>query len=148
MPSGCGDLCFPEGVSSAQRRTLGGHLYRLKFDDAQAIVDELAGRMIREKVFNPIRYCIAMIEKLKRDDFVPELGIPIAERRAAERLRDEVLRAQWKRADSTSDRPRPGIPVSARAAFDRLRGTSMFDVREFASDRQRPDASTATDAAD
>jgi hypothetical protein len=148
LPGGCGELSFPEAVSTAQRRTLGGHLYQLKFDDAQAIVDELAGRMVREKVFNPIRYCVAMIEKLKRGDFVPELGIPIAERRAAERLRDGVLRAQWKRTDSTSDTPRPGIPVSARAVFDRLRGAPSFDTPDVASHRKALDTSTATDATD
>ena len=46
---GGGELCFPEGLSTAQRRALAGHVLRLKFEDAQMILDELAGRMAHER---------------------------------------------------------------------------------------------------
>lgn len=145
MPGGCGDLCFPEGLSTAQRRALGGHVYGLKFDDAQAILDELAGRMVRERVFNPIRYCIAMVEKLKQRKFVPELGIPIAERRAADRLREQVLRGRWTASDTTSNASSRTIPPNARAAMDRLRGQPTFAQPELDPDDAQPDAPDAID---
>jgi hypothetical protein len=145
MPGGCGELCFPEGLSSAQRRTVGGHLYDLKFDDAQAILDELAGRMTRESVHNPIRYCVALIEKLKRGEFRLEVGLPIAERRAADRLREQVLRGQWTRPGAATNESSRMIPAKARAAIDRLRGRTDSEVGRLISGSVEVDTPNANE---
>jgi hypothetical protein len=145
MPGGCGELCFPEGLSSAQRRALGGHLYPLKFDDAQAILDELAGRMAREKVHNPIRYCVVLVEKLKRGDFRPEMGLPITGRRAADRLREEVLRGRWTMPEPATNALSRAIPPIARAAMDRLRGQPVSALPDVDPGDAQPDAPDAID---
>lgn len=117
----------------------------VKLDDAQQILDELAGKMAHAKVHNPIRYCVALVEKHKRGQFVPELGLPIADRRAAERLREEVLRARWTMLEVTANASNRAIPPNARAALDRLRGRSVSELPERASDSAQTNASNATD---
>ena len=139
MSGGCGELCFPEGLSSAQRRALGGHLYDLKFGDAQAILDELAGQMAHAKVYNPIRYCVALVEKLKRGQFVPEVGLPFTERRAAERLREQVLRAPWTTSAVSPKAFNMGIPPIARAAMARLRGRADSEPQQHGLDGENGD---------
>lgn len=144
---GGGDLCFPEGISSAQRRALAGHVFALKFEDAQMILDELAGRMAHEKVHNPIRYFSALIDRLKQGKFVPELGIRIAERRAADRLREQVLRARWTAQEGTPDASNRVIPPNAQAVLDRLRGRPVAAQPELDSDDAQADAPSANDDA-
>jgi hypothetical protein len=144
---GGGELCFPREVTTGQRRALAGHLLRLKIDDAQAILDELAGRMAITNVSNPIRYCLKLIEMLKEGKFVPQLGIAVAERRAAERLREQVLRARWTTPDVTQGAPSKEIPACARAAMDRLRGGPVSAPSTRDSDNaQADDPSPADDS--
>lgn len=142
---GGGELCFPEGISSAQRRALAGHVFALKFEHGQMILDELAGRMAHEKVHNPIRYCLALIDRLKQGKFVPELGIRIAERRAADQLREQVLRARWTTPEGAPDASDRTIPPNAQAVLDRLRGRSVGALPELDSDDAQRDAPSAPD---
>jgi Helix-turn-helix domain len=143
---GGGDLCFPRGLSILQRQALAERLGRLNLDDAQNILDELAGRMACNKVDNPLRYCMALVQRLRQGKFHLEVGLPIAERRAAERLRDQVLRAQWTTSDLNGGTPTPAIPENARAVFDRLRQGSTSELRDGDSDGVQSDARNATDA--
>jgi hypothetical protein len=142
---GGGELCFPEDLSSAQRRALAGHLFNLDFDDAQQILDELAGKMVHAKVHNPIRYCVALVEKFKQGQFRPELGLPIADRRAVERLREHVLPSRWTAPEATLNASGKAIPPTARAAMDRLRGRPVSEPLDLRSDRAKPDDSDATE---
>ena len=143
---GGGDLCLPKGLSTLQGQAVAECLGRLNLDDAQQILDELAGRMACDKVHNPLRYCMGLVQRLRQGKFQLEVGLPIAERRAAERLRGQVLRARWTTSDLTEDTPRPAIPETARAAFDRLRGGSTSELRDCGSDGVQPDTQNATDA--
>jgi hypothetical protein len=142
---GGGELCFPESLSSAQRRAIAGHLLGLKTEDAQQVLDELAGQMERGKVHKPVGYCVALVEKLKRGQFAPEAGLPIAERRAAERLQEQVLRAQWTTAQATTTASRKAIPPNALAALDRLRGRVDREPQRPASGSVEGDLSNARD---
>jgi hypothetical protein len=49
----------------------------------QEVLDELSGRLKIGQVGNPIRYCAALVERVGRGEFRPELGIRIAEMRGA-----------------------------------------------------------------
>jgi hypothetical protein len=145
---GGGDLCFPGGLSEGQRRALTGHLIGLKRDDAQQILDELTGQMAHAKVHNPIRYCVALVDKHKRGLLTPELGLPIADRRAAERLRQEVLQARWTTPEPTASVSRRAIPPNARAMLDRFRGRFAPEVAERDSVGGELGDSNATDDTD
>ena len=116
--------------------------------DAQQILDELTGQMAHAKVHNPIRYYVALVDKHKRGLFTPELGLPIAERRAAERLRLEVLQARWTTPEATASVSGRAIPPNARAMLDRFRGRFAQKVAKRDSDGGELDDSNATDDTD
>jgi hypothetical protein len=101
--------------------------------------------MAREKVHNPIRYGVVLIEKLRRGEFRPEVGLPVAERRAADRLREQVLRGPWTTPDATSNPSTRAIPPIARAVMDRLRGQPVSVQTNVRAGDAQPDASAAID---
>jgi hypothetical protein len=142
---GDGEVCFPEGLSSAQRRALSGHLLGLRINEAQQVLDELAGQLTRGKIDKPVGYGVALIGRLKRGEFVPEAGVPIAELRAAERLQAQVLRAPWTTPVPPSNAHSNGVPPIARAALDRLRATLAYASRTRAPENAQANVSRPAD---
>ena len=57
-------LCFPKGLSVAQRQAVRVQLRMLNRSAAQCILDELAGRMLHGEVRSPVRYCAALVRCL------------------------------------------------------------------------------------
>ena len=82
------ELCFPKTVSEAQRQALEKQVAGLNHDNAQQVLDELAGCMASKQIHNPIRYCAALVARLRRGRFQPELCLQVADRRAAEQQRE------------------------------------------------------------
>jgi len=126
-PVGCdgGDLHFPTSLTAAQRATLRSHIAVLSIEEAQLVLDELAGRMTLTKVDNPIRYTLVLVERMQAGRFVPELGPKIAEMRHAEV--DHVARlAKYEHAlpRETLVEARK-LPAKLRASLDRMRSKSM-----------------------
>ena len=116
-----GDLCFPKAVTRAQRQALRHHLTRLSSDDAQRVLDELAGRMQITEVSNPIRYCAALVGRLNRGVFTPELGLQVADKRLAETHREARLREPLGAANTAANVQGDRIPEGIRASLQRLR---------------------------
>jgi hypothetical protein len=71
-------LCFPKAISPTQQQALARQLTALANDDAQQILDELAGRMNASQIRNPVRYCARLVERFKRGEFRLELGRIVA----------------------------------------------------------------------
>lgn len=87
-------------------------------DQAQQVLDELSGRMAIAQVKNPLRYCATLIERMRRGEFLPELGLKVGEARQAEV-------AQIEKVSATTPRSEPReIPIQARETFERLRSSS------------------------
>lgn len=86
-----GDLCFPIGVSPTEQRGLREQLAGLKPGKAQQVLDELAGRMAKTQVHNPLRYCATLVERVKQGKFQPELALAVAQRRHSEQWRQEPV---------------------------------------------------------
>ena len=78
-------LSFPTGISTTQRNALAMHVSGLSPDNAQQILDELAGRMKVTRVRDPVRYCVRLVERFRHGAFDLELGHAIAKRREHER---------------------------------------------------------------
>lgn len=110
-------LVFPRGFTPAQetvaRRTLAaasGH--------AQALLDELAGRMALRPVANPLAYLRRLAECAARGEFHPEAGIAVAEARR----REEAHRLRRKETEDAVARdiakrpPPPGALDAIRRA--------------------------------
>jgi hypothetical protein len=82
--SGGGSIwLFPSELSQGQVSALREVLAGIGKEQGQQVLDELAGRLKIGHVGNPIRYCAALVERVRRDEFRPELGIRIAEMRGA-----------------------------------------------------------------
>lgn len=110
-------LVFPHGFTPSQetaaRRTLaaaGNH--------AQALLDELAGRMALRPVANPLAYLRRLAECAARGEFHPEAGIAVAEarRREAERLRQRKESEDAMARDIAKRPPPPGVLDAIRRA--------------------------------
>ncbi len=103
---GGGDLIFPSEMLS-QERAAARRLLRDSGDLAQALLDELAGRLQSHAVrSSPVAYLRGLIARAKAGTFLPELGLRIASERQqtqksaeqrhareAEQRRQEIERA-------------------------------------------------------
>ena len=92
--SGGGDLIFPEQLLPDERAAA-RQLLRDCADQAQALLDELAGRLKARGVRSPLAYLRGLALRAARGRFVPELGLRIAAQR---RQRHEVARQRSARA--------------------------------------------------
>jgi hypothetical protein len=110
-------LAFPRGFTPAQetaaRRTLAA-----AGEHAQALLDELAGRMALRPVANPLAYLRRLAECAARGEFHPEAGIAVAEARR----REEAHRLRRKETEDAVARdiakrpPPPGALDAIRRA--------------------------------
>ena len=119
--SGGGDLCFPRTVSKAQRQALQARLSKLSRENAQLVLDELAGRMNTTHVRNPIGYCATLVVRIQRGDFTPELGVRVAEQRDAERHRQALVRDAAYAASTAAHPAASALPEGIRSSLDRMR---------------------------
>jgi Helix-turn-helix domain len=122
---GGGDLCFPKVVTRSQRQALRNHLSGLSNEDAQRVLDELAGRMQITAVNNPIRYCAALVGRLHRGVFASELGLQVADKRLAASRREARLREPLGAAKAATNPQGDRLPENIRASLERMR--ARFD---------------------
>ena len=116
-----GELCYPKAMTKVQMQALRNHLAGLTDQDAQQVLDELAGRMNSTQVRNPIRYCVALVSRLKRGEFTAELGLQIAERRRAENQRQARLREVPGGVVHAADVMISRLPECISAPLERIR---------------------------
>lgn len=121
-------LCFPKCISPAQQQALAKQLTALANDDAQQILDELAGRMNATLVRDPVRYCARLVERFTRGEFRLELGQLVARKRNDRREAAAAL-TDFPKADATPrDRAIDGLPPRIRDALERMRPGSNSDL--------------------
>jgi Helix-turn-helix domain len=123
--SGGGDLCFPRAVSKAQRQALQALLSKLSRENAQLVLDELAGRMNTTHVRNPIGYCATLVVRIQRGDFTPELGVRVAEQRDAERQRQSLIRDEACAASTSVHPAASALPEGIRSSLERMRQKAL-----------------------
>lgn len=121
VDDGGGDLFFPNGLTQAQKQALHSRVGLIAPQLAQQALDELAGRMAINLVKNPVRYCAALIERMQRGDFLPELGLNVAARRRAELARRAVLTQIEETAGIASKQDAQRLPGNLRRAVERMR---------------------------
>lgn len=136
-------LCFPKTVSEAERQALEKQVAGLNHDNAQQVLDELAGGMAIKQIHNPIRYCAALVERLRRGQFKPELCLKVADQRAAEEQREaRQLRSAIDTAIARETRSH-GLPEEIRRQVDRMRaGSKLVRPRDNAVSDQSVDPPT------
>ena len=110
-------LVFPRGFTPAQETAARRTLARAN-GCAQALLDELAGRMALRPVANPLAYLRRLAECAVRGEFNPEAGIAVAEARR----REEAHRLRRKETEDAVARdiakrpPPPGALDAIRRA--------------------------------
>lgn len=145
---GAGELCFPKGITPNQRHAIQRHVHELSFEEAQQVLDELAGRMTATQVANPIRYCAALVGRLKRGEFTLELGVSIAERRSAERQYQARLQQEPRGCRSTTELPIGRLSDELRASLERMRPKAPENAIERRLDGYPPSTPATDDAND
>ncbi len=127
LGDGCSgsELCFPKTVTASERRTLASQVQALGHDQAQQVLDELAGRMARKQVRSPVKYCAALIRSIRRGEFKPDVGSEIANRRNAEQQQEARLRASQALLNPTASMSTVRLPEVLRAPFERARAKAM-----------------------
>ena len=135
------DFEFPEGVSAGQVEVLRDVLSELQASQVQQVLDELAGRMKVDRITNPIRYCVALARRIERGQFTPELGIRIAERRAAERQYSEQKSVHAMIDRATLDATIKRLPDDLRASLERMRRRTHEQLSRAPPERQADDKS-------
>ena len=123
-------LCFPKGISPTQQQALAKQLTTLANDDAQQILDELAGRMNATLVRDSIRYCARLVARFKRGEFRLELGQGVARQRN-DRFKAAATPTEFPNADGAPrDRAMDGLPPRIRDALERMRPGSNSDQND------------------
>jgi len=115
------DLEFPMALSPKQIEAVNRLLTEIDDASAQQLLDELAGRMKTARITNPIRYCAALLARLKAREFTPELGIRVAEERAARVQRQRRESAPARAGSADVNTAVSGLPNDVQAALERMR---------------------------
>ncbi len=120
------DLLFPGGLLPAERDAMTRLLVQVP-DAAQALLDELAGRLRTRGVRNAVAYLRALVRQANAGQFVPELAPRVAAERERRQREAEAQRLRaLEEASSAADPPTPSMPTQAQRA--QLR-TLLADLR-------------------
>jgi len=120
-PGGGGDLIFPDRMLP-QERAAARMLLQPCADQAQALLDELAGRLQAEGVRgSPVAYLRGLIARAQEGTFIPELGLAVA----AERLNRQLAKKQRvareaEEREQVAVRATPAYQARIRAQRERL----------------------------
>jgi hypothetical protein len=99
----------------------------LSHDDAQQVLDELAGRMDAMRVHNPVRYCAKLVERLKRGAFHPDAGLPVARQRQARKLEQRTLTEGVTTTRMRVNGAPDGLFESIRSTLERARHEPRYE---------------------
>ena len=81
-------LIYPARLSDNQKRLADRYLHMIAPEDRQEVLDELQGRLESEQkgmkpVYDELRFLHSLCKAVQRSEFVPNLGIKVAEARAS-----------------------------------------------------------------
>ena len=126
-PRGGGELIFSNALLP-EERSAAEVLVMLCPDLAQALLDELAGRMSTNAIrASPIGYLRGMVQRAQAGNFVPELGVRIATGRR-QREEAEVLRQKQVIYDLNLRAERASPEYQARVAQRRAEIRKILDA--------------------
>lgn len=88
------NFTLPAALSATERNSALELICRLSTEDAQTVLDELAGRLSQGRIRSPISYLRMLVTRMRQGAFVPELSHGVAEQR--HRRKTEVEAATTK----------------------------------------------------
>jgi hypothetical protein len=135
---GISNFHFPKAMSDAQRREFAVHLRGLPHEQAQDVLDEIAGRMAMTEVRNPVGYGASLVKRAKRGTFQRQVGLKIAERRAANQRHEARLRDNRTPANLPAEESLARLPKELREPLEAIRAgvmvRSMDDSKDDSAD--------------
>lgn len=124
--AGGGDLIFPKQMLPKERQAA-RLLLRRYGDQAQCLLDELAGRLqVRGVRLSPVAYLRGLIARAAAGSFVPELGPRVAAERE-QRQKDAIRRREREAEEQRLAAERATPEYQARALAQRQKVRQMID---------------------
>ncbi len=145
-----GELEFPRAVTATQKQALAKLLAGLSQERAQQILDELAARMNMAHVRSPVRYTAALVARLRRGEFRPELGLTVASKRQIERQHGATAQGDTATNDPTVNAAIARLPEAIPASLARIVDLNRSQVEapsgQMRADQQRQAGQDETSA--
>jgi hypothetical protein len=141
-------LCFPSGVSADEREALTKKLVGLNEDQAQEVLDELAGRMSATRIRNAVGYCARLAQQIRRGAFHLDAGVAVARRRQELRPPDDAQSVSDSEVGDIDQCNADRIPAAARATFEHIRSNHSRAQNNSLSEAGNEKAAGAQDEAD
>jgi hypothetical protein len=110
-----------QGQSPTQLAAIGAQVAVLSHDDAQQVLDELAGRMDARHVRNPVGYCAKLVERLKRGEFHPVAGLAAAKQRQVNEREQRTMSERETTTRTPVDGTHNRLPERIRSSLERMR---------------------------
>ena len=124
--AGGGDLIFPKQMLPKERQAA-RLLLRRYGDQAQCLLDELAGRLqVRGVRLSPVAYLRGLIARAAAGSFVPELGPRVAAERE-QRQKDAIQRREREAEEQRLAAERATPEYQAKALAQRQKVRQMID---------------------
>ena len=98
---------------------------RVPHKQAQDVLDEIAGRMAMTEVRNPVGYGVALVRRARAGKFQRQVGLKIAERRAADRRHEARLRDSRTVAKLCANESLARLPKELREPLEAIRASVM-----------------------
>ena len=109
FPENSKALIYPARLSDNQKSLADRYLGMVDPDDRQFVLDELQGRLASEQrgmqpVYDELRFLNSLCKAAQRDEFVPNLGIKVAEARLEHRQQPAILNDVQKKTETVEEK--------------------------------------------
>ena len=109
FPENSKALIYPTRLSDNQKSLADRYLGMVDPDDRQFVLDELQGRLASEQrgmqpVYDELRFLHSLCKAAQRDEFVPNLGIKVAEARLEHRQQPATLNDAQKKTETVEEK--------------------------------------------
>ncbi len=109
FPENSKALIYPARLSDNQKSLADRYLSMVDPDDRQFVLDELQGRLASEQrgmqpVYDELRFLNSLCKAAQRDEFVPNLGIKVAEARLEHRQQPAILNDVQKKTETVEEK--------------------------------------------
>ncbi len=125
-------LIYPPRLSENQKLLADRYLAMIAPEDRQLVLDELQGRLSSEQkgmkpVYDELRFLHSLCKAAQKDEFVPNLGIKVAEARKERRIPVTPPEDDAQKAKTEEDRERSR--AYAREQLAKLRASLNMDKK-------------------
>jgi hypothetical protein len=127
---------------------MGEVLAPLETQQAQQVLDELAGRLNYQPIANPIGYCATLVQRMKSGRFTPEVGVRVAEARTARLQAVQQENARETALVTVGEASLDRLPEDLKMRVQRMRAGAEGRPLSAPEKSRESDALSATNSPD